>query len=102
MELQRVYYSFPVQEGVALEVVVTSGDTIEFGSQDLPFVPDDELAVGERREFEESFVLNVPGRSDVDVHVVQAEVPAEVPPEPESAVATEPPAAPDIPDSDPQ
>jgi hypothetical protein len=99
MELQRVYYSFPVEPGFTLEVTVTSGDTVEFGSQDLPFVPDDELAVGERREFEESFVLNVPGRSDVDVHVAGG---GETPEPVMVAPATEPPAPPDIPDSDPQ
>ena len=67
MQLERIYYTFPVVEGVELLVEVEDGDPVEYGSRRLPFIADGELAVGDSREFDATFVLHVPGRSEVEV-----------------------------------
>jgi hypothetical protein len=66
MELTRTYYPFtPPRTG--LDVTVAAGDPVQFGTTALPFSADGELRVGQTRRFAQTFVLNIPGRSDVDV-----------------------------------
>lgn len=67
MQLERIYYTFPITQGVDLLVEVTDGDPVEYGSRSLPFTADGELAVGDSRQFDKTFVLHVSGRSVVEV-----------------------------------
>lgn len=67
MQLERIYYTFPLQQGVELFVEVSDGDAVEYGATGLPFVADGQLALGETLQFDQTFVLHVPGRSEVQV-----------------------------------
>ena len=67
MDLELIYYAFPIHTIGGLVVEVTSGDTVEYGSRNLPFVADGEMNVGDIQTFTASFVLHVPGKSSVEV-----------------------------------
>jgi hypothetical protein len=80
MELTRTYYPFTATEATPLEVTVTAGHPVQHGATALPFKADGELEAGDTARFEESFVLNISGRSDIEV----------APPEPPPLLVPEP------------
>ena len=67
MQLERIYYTFPIQQGVELVVEVTDGDPVEYGTPGLPFIAAGQLALGDSQQFDETFILHVPGRSEIEV-----------------------------------
>lgn len=67
MQLTRIYYPFTTAPGARLDVTVTKGDPVQYGTTALPFQADGELKVGDTVTFDRTFVLNVSGQSEVDV-----------------------------------
>jgi hypothetical protein len=88
MELTRTYYPFTATGTRPLEVSVTAGHPVQHGKTVLPFKADGELGVGDTPvRFEAPFVLNISGRSDIEVTPPEIEQPhipdrREVPTEP--------------------
>jgi hypothetical protein len=90
MELTRTYYPFTATESRPLDVTVTAGHPVQHGTTALPFKVVGELAVGDSARFDHPFVLNISGRSDIEVAPPEIEEPhipeqAEVPTEPYTA-----------------
>lgn len=76
MELTRTYYPFTATAATPLEVTVTRGHPVQHGTTALPFRAVGELAVGDRVRFEQSFVLNISGRSDIEIAPPEIEQPS--------------------------
>ena len=95
MQLERIYYTFPVQQGVELFVEVSDGDAVEYGATGLPFVADGQLALGDSLQFDQTFVLHVPGRSEVQVGTPARDPVVIVPQPPEHLEPPEPPQEPE-------